>query len=51
MKWTPELNKCVMRCHFTAAKSASPVKKEQCRIFLLDYPHLAAKVSKQRNAN
>ena len=44
MKWTPELNKCVILCHFTAAKGAGPVRREQ-------YPHLAAKVTEQRVAD
>ena len=29
MKWAPELNKCVMRRHFTAAKGAGPVRRDQ----------------------
>ena len=28
MKWTPELNKCVMCCHFHAVKSRAPVGEE-----------------------
>ena len=45
MRWTPELNKCVMRCYFTAAKGADPVKNS---LFLLGYPHLTVRVSEQR---
>ena len=35
-----------MRCHFTV-KGVGLVRKEQYRLLLLEYPHLAARVTKQ----
>ena len=48
MKWTPELIECVLRCHFTAAKDADSVRREQYRLSSLEYPHLATRVTVQR---
>ena len=51
IKWMPELNKCFMRNHFTAAKGAGPVRRDQYRLFLLEYRHLAVRVTKHRIAD
>ena len=51
VKWIQELNKCVMRWHFTAVKGMGPVRRGQYRLFLLEYPDLAAKVTEQRIAD
>ena len=51
MKWTPELNKFAMHCFFTAERSACPVRRKQYRLFLLEYPHLAARVTEQHIAD
>ena len=36
-----------MCCHFTAAKGTGPVRGEQYRLFLHEYPHLGARVIEQ----
>ena len=36
-----------MHCHCTTAKGTGPVGREQYRLFLLEYPHLAARVTVQ----
>ena len=51
MKWTQELNKFARHCNFTVAKGAGHVRREQYRFFLVEYPHLDAKVTKQRIAD
>ena len=40
-----------MRCDFTAARGAGPERRDQYRLFLLKYPHLAAGVTVQRIAD
>ena len=40
-----------MRRQFTAEKGAGPVRKKQYRLFLLEYPQLAAKSTEQRIAD